>query len=176
MTRAAAREIAVQLCFASSGRAGNVDEALDSFFEKEYYATLGGVAEGFADYPNGKQQEYIRGVVRGVSERLEEIDGYIERFARGWKVSRISKTALAVLRVAIYEILYVSDVPGGVAISEAVELAKGYDVPETVSFINGVLGSFIRALNEPAPLEEAGENEAQTDAEPEQPVVSATEE
>lgn len=144
MTRAAAREIAIQLCFAYSNVTENVTESLDSFFEKDYYSTLNSVTDGFEDYPNGKQCEYIRDIVLGVDSNREEIDGYIEKYSRGWKVSRISKTALAVLRVAIYEMLYVSDVPQGVAISEAVEQAKGYDVPETVSFINGVLGSFAR--------------------------------
>lgn len=171
MTRAAAREIAVQLCFAQSGKPDTVDEALDSFFDKEYYSTLSSVSEGFGDYPNGKQREYIRGIVAGVADHQEEIDGYIERFARGWKVQRISKTALAVLRVAIYEMLYVSDVPCGVAISEAVELSKGYDVPETVSFINGVLGSFARALETPQPLDGQGGSDAG-----EAPTVTATQE
>ena len=158
MTRAAAREIAVQLCFAQSGSPEGVEEALDSFFDKDYYNTLSSVTEGFEDYPNGRQRDYIRGIVAGVAAHREEIDGYIQRYSRGWKVSRISRTALAVLRVAIYEMLYVSDVPCGVAISEAVELSKGYDVPETVSFINGLLGSFARDLETPQPL--AGEEAA----------------
>jgi len=164
MTRAAAREIAVQLCFAQSGDPKGVFEALDSFFDKEYYETLSGVSEAFSDYPNGKQRDYIRGVVSGVAEKRGEIDGYIERFSRGWKISRISRTALAVLRVAIYEILYVSDVPSGVAISEAVELSKGYDIPETVSFINGVLGSFVRALETPETLPLVDEAQAKVPA------------
>ena len=170
MTRAAAREIAVQLCFAQGASSVGVDEALDSFFDKEYYGTLSEACEGFSDYPNTKQKDYIRSIVAGVAEKREEIDAYIEKFAKGWKLSRISRTALAVLRVAIYEILYVSDVPNGVAISEAVELAKGYDMPETVSFVNGVLGSFVRALNEPQTLpaeEPVAEAEAEAAAETE---------
>ena len=147
MTRAAARELAVQLCFANSANPVPAGEALDSFFEKEYYGTLAAESDGLDDYPSARQRDYIRGVVCGVAEHRDEIDGCIEKYSRGWKISRISKTALAVLRVAIYEMLYVDDVPAGVAISEAVELAKGYDVPETVSFINGVLGSFARSLS-----------------------------
>ena len=165
MTRAAAREIAVQLCFAQYANAEGAAEALDSFFDKEYYGTLADQSEGFSDYPNGKQRDYIRGIVMGVIEHREEIDGYIEKFAKGWKISRISRTALAVLRVAVYEILYVSDVPSGVAISEAVELSKGYDVPETVSFINGVLGSFVRALETPQTLPLVDEPQAEVPSE-----------
>ena len=148
MTRAAAREIAVLLCFADSENPGFSGEGLDSFFEKEYFSTHPPETGAEGGYPSGKQRDYIRGIVCGVAGHRDEIDGYIEKFARGWKLSRISKTALAVMRVAIYETLYVDDVPAGVAVSEAVELAKSYDVPETVSFINGVLGSFIRSLGE----------------------------
>ncbi|MGE4353504.1 MAG: transcription antitermination factor NusB [Oscillospiraceae bacterium] len=144
MTRAAAREMAIQLCFARAANPGDTAEALVSFFDKDYYKSLKDEAEVFEDYPNSKQRDYICDIVLGVEAHRDEIDAVIQKYARGWKLSRISKTALAVLRVAIYEILYVGDVPNGVAISEAVALAKGYDMPETVSFINGLLGSFAR--------------------------------
>ena len=71
-------------------------------------------------------------------------------------MERISRTALAVLRCAICEILYMDDVPASAAINEAVELAKGYDEPDTVSFINGVLGGFMRG-EFPGNTESAGE-------------------
>ncbi len=77
-------------------------------------------------------------------EKRDEIDAYIERYAHGWKRERISKTALAVLRCAICEIMYMDDVPASAAINEAVELDKGYDEPETVAFVNGILGGFMR--------------------------------
>ena len=79
-----------------------------------------------------------------VSEKREELDSYIERYARGWKPERISRTALAVLRCAICEILYMEDIPNAAAINEAVELDKKYDEPDTVAFVNGVLGGFMR--------------------------------
>lgn len=152
MTRTAARELAVQLCFRLSVKGELSAQALDSFFEEEYYASLAGEGENFTQLPDEKQMAYIRGVAQGVSERVEELDGYVEKYAKGWKPGRISKTALAVLRVALYEIKYVEDVPASAAINEAVELAKGYDEPETVAFINGVLGAFVR--------EELGETES----------------
>ena len=77
-------------------------------------------------------------------DHQEELDGYIQRYARGWKPERISRTALAILRCAMCEILYMEDIPNASAIDEAVELDKGYDDPETVSFVNGVLGGFMR--------------------------------
>ena len=79
-----------------------------------------------------------------VEEKQEELDGYIEKYSKGWKVSRISRTALAVLRCALCEILYFEDVPASAAINEAVELDKGYDESDTVAFVNGVLGGFMK--------------------------------
>lgn len=144
MTRSTAREIAIQLGFAASASAQSVDELMDFFFEQEHYATLASEDALYAEYPDAKQMEYIRRLTRLILENLSEIDGYIERYAKGWKVERISKTARAVMRCAICEILYMDEVPNNAAISEAVELAKGYDEPETVSFVNGVLGGFVR--------------------------------
>ena len=110
--------------------------------------------ELYAELPKGKYLDYILNLSSLVIEKREEIDGYIERYAKGWRPERISKTALAVLRCAIYEILYLEDVPAGAAINEAVELAKNYDEPDTVAFINGVLGSFVRGELEKQPAAE----------------------
>ena len=74
-----------------------------------------------------------------------EIDAIIEQYAVGWKISRISRVSLAVLRLAIFEILYVDDAPTGAVINEAVEIARRYEEEDKVSFINGILGSFARA-------------------------------
>lgn len=144
MTRVVAREIAIQLGFASAMTKGDISDIIDSFFEEEYYNSLAAENELFSECPNASQMEYIKRLVTLVNENQSELDGFIERYARGWKIERISKTALAVLRCAICEILYMDDVPNAAAINEAIELAKGYDEPETVSFINGVLGGFMR--------------------------------
>ena len=76
---------------------------------------------------------------------MDELDGAIERNAKGWKLNRLSRMTKAVLRLAIYEMRYVSDVPVGVAINEAVALDKIYDTEEAAAFINGVLGAVARA-------------------------------
>lgn len=144
MTRKAAREIALQLGFAASQSGQEADELLKRFFEPEYYESLAAEDELFAEYPDEKQMEYIRTLTKLMMDHLGEIDGAIERYAKDWKVERISKTARAALRCAICEILYMDEVPNAAAINEAVELAKGYDEPETVAFINGVLGGFMR--------------------------------
>ena len=72
------------------------------------------------------------------------MDGYISKYAIGWSFSRISRMAAAVMRVAMYEILYMPDIPPAAAINEAVELSKHYETQETASFINGILGAFVR--------------------------------
>ena len=79
-----------------------------------------------------------------VYEKLQEIDSVIETYAIGWKKERISKVALSVLRLAICEILFVDSIPSSVSANESVELAKKYATAEDASFINGILGSFIR--------------------------------
>ena len=150
MTRTSARELAVQLCFRLSSGEALPAEELTRFFDQEYYESLSVEGEPFSQTPDDAQLAYIRDVVLGVQEHLEELDGFIEKYAVGWKVSRISKTALAVLRVALCELRYVEDVPPSAAINEAVELAKHYDEPETVAFINGVLGAYWRGEHTPA--------------------------
>ena len=82
--------------------------------------------------------------MKGVDEHAAELDGYIAKYAKGWSFSRIPLVASAIMRVAMYEILYMQDVPNSAAINEAVEIAKKYETPETVKFINGILGSFVR--------------------------------
>ncbi|MDD6159314.1 MAG: transcription antitermination factor NusB [bacterium] len=143
MTRTAARRLAVQLVFAA---AAGTDLSVEDFFQSDYYSALPPEDELFAEAPDEKQRAYITALVEGVAGHVNELDGYIEKYSRGWKLNRISRTALSVLRCALYEILYMDeeDVPDSVAVNEAVELAKGFDEPETVSFINGILGSFLR--------------------------------
>ena len=82
--------------------------------------------------------------MKGVAEHGAELDGYIARYAKGWNFARIPLVASAIMRVAMYEILYMPDIPAAASINEAVEIAKKYETPETVKFINGILGSFLR--------------------------------
>ena len=89
-------------------------------------------------------------VVAGVANREEELNAQIQKFSIGWDVSRISRLTRCIMQLAIYEILYVEDVPTGVAISEAVRIAKMYDGDDTGSFVNGILGAYLREKNAPA--------------------------
>lgn len=85
--------------------------------------------------------DFVKMLLNKTWENIEEIDGNIEKFSVGWKINRISKVALAVLRLAVCEILYFDDIPVGVSINEAVELCKKYAAKEDSSFVNGILGS-----------------------------------
>lgn len=145
MTRTTARELAIALGFALTSAEMSAEEALEAFFDREHYATLADENPLFAEYPDKKQMDYIRRVVELIYAHRVELDRAIEQYARGWKASRISRSAAAVLRCAMCEILYMPDVPDSAAINEAVELAKKYEDADTVAFINGVLGAFQRA-------------------------------
>ncbi len=89
--------------------------------------------------------EYCIDIFKGTFEHIEEIDEKIENNAKGWSVKRISKVALSVLRLAVYEIFYRGDVPVSVSINEAVELCKKYATQDDASFVNGILGTVARA-------------------------------
>jgi len=101
-----------------------------------------------ATRPAGKDAEYVDRAAWGVLDRLEQIDGVIENFLRGWEVNRINKVDLALMRLSIYEMLCEPDVPLGASVNEAVELAKEYGADESPAFINGVLGNVARHIKE----------------------------
>ncbi len=144
MTRTNARELAVHLIYEINATGVSADEALSLRFSKDYYSTLESENELYGEKPNEKQLIYIKEAVAGVAGRREELEGFIRKYAIGWRVERISRLALAIMELAIYEILYVEDVPTGAAVSEAVELTRRYEDEDVVSFVNGVLGSFAR--------------------------------
>lgn len=91
--------------------------------------------EGAAD----KEVEYIRNKVQDIAGRKDEIDRMLNEHTTGWKTTRMNKVDLTILRLALYEIKWDEDVPTGVAINEAVELAKKYSGDEGPAFVNGVL-------------------------------------
>ena len=89
------------------------------------------------------EKEYIQKVVNGVVENLSIIDGNILKNLKNWSINRIAKIDLAILRLAIYEILYLEDIPAKVSVNEAVELAKEYGGTDSKSFVNGLLAKII---------------------------------
>ena len=147
MTRGNARELAVHLIYGREFTGEEPEKVVSIRLEKEYYSQLKEENEIYGERPSRAQLSYIDTVVSGVANRTEELNDQIRRFSIGWDVSRISKLTRCVLQLAIFEILYVEDVPTGVAISEAVRLAKMYDGDDTGAFTNGILGSFARSLS-----------------------------
>ena len=83
--------------------------------------------------------EFTERVFFGVMAELENVDKKIEENAKGWKLERISKVSLAIMRICVYEMLYCEDVPFNISINEAVELAKKFDYDKAPSFINGIV-------------------------------------
>ena len=151
MTRADARELAVHLIYGRNFTGEEPEEVVAVRLNKEYYTQLSAENEIYNERPSRKQLQYIDTVVAGVANREEYLNQQIQQYSIGWNVSRISRLTRAVLQLALYEIQYVEDVPAGVAVSEAVRLAKKYDGDDTGSFVNGILGSFVRAqATEPA--------------------------
>ena len=146
MTRANARELAIHLIYGREFTEEEPEQVVSTRLNKEYYAKLSQENEVYAERPSRAQSAYIDNVVSGVANRVEELNDIIRKFSIAWDVSRISRLARTTMQLAIFEILYVEDVPTGVAISEAVRITKIYDGDETGAFVNGILGSFARSL------------------------------
>ena len=92
----------------------------------------------------GKDQDYILNKYRAIVEKKDEIDSLLNEVAEGWKTTRMNRVDLTILRLATYEIKWDEDVPTGVAINEAVELAKKYSSDDGPSFVNGILAKVVK--------------------------------
>lgn len=129
LTRKQAREQAFILIFEKCFRDETVDEILETAVEFREFET----------------DEYTVNTFRGVYENLKTIDAKISANSQKWDITRISRVSLAILRLALYEILFIDEIPESVSANEAVELAKKYAAESDASFINGVLGAVIRS-------------------------------
>ena len=144
MSRITAREIAVLTIYAMDYEHDH-DSLLNERLDPAFYERLKGESKVFDVPPDAKQAEYIRRVADGVGLHLAELDGYIEKYSHGWRFARLPRVSVAILRVAMFEVLYMGDeVPNAAAINAAVELAKWYEDEEMPGYINGVLGTFVR--------------------------------
>ncbi|MCR5295622.1 MAG: transcription antitermination factor NusB [Lachnospiraceae bacterium] len=91
-----------------------------------------------------EDREYLLGRYQKVHDKIPDIDRLLNETARGWKTNRFGSCDLAILRVACFELLYDDNIPEGVAINEAIELAKEYGGDDSPSFINGILGEIVK--------------------------------
>ena len=133
MSRSAAREIAMKLVYSRLlGGEGTLDGVMQ--------------LSGSSLPIDAEDAAYVSSVTQGVGENAAQIDELITRHATGWSIDRIGRVDLAIMRVAIYEMLYREDIPTGASINEAVELAKTYGGEKSYAFINGILGTLAREL------------------------------
>ena len=144
MTRRTAREILIKIFYQtdvngdndSSGYVDRLDKTDDL---KEYVATCGGEDAGNTSKAAG-QIDFIKSVCFQWDMHREKIDDLISKYSINWKLERMARTDLAIMREAAAELLYIDDVPPAVTINEAVELAKIYGTEKSTRFINAVLG------------------------------------
>jgi len=144
MSRTTARAAAMQMIFEkiSGGQGG--EDTLKMVYDELREDGLPGVTSIGRKEPDAEDREYITAALEGVLAHRDEIDGMIERTAKGWSLDRMSLVDLTILRLAVWEILYADDVPGSVSIAEAMELTERFSDPEDKSFVNGILGTVLR--------------------------------
>ena len=131
MGRRASRETAMKLLYQMEIQKSDKNEQIEMALEDESFTE--------------KDKKYIRNIIDGVNENVTIIDSIIEKNAMGWKLNRVSKIDLSILRIGIYEILYREDIPFSVSVNEAVELAKKYSNDDAGSFVNGLLAKVTKA-------------------------------
>ncbi|GIP52001.1 MULTISPECIES: transcription antitermination factor NusB [Paenibacillus] len=146
MKRRLAREIAVQSLYHMEMNEVEAEEAVTMLL-----AEAAGENEGeveVTDLTGAKAKDFILELVNGTWSRKEAIDGLLSDYLKGWQISRLSKVDRQVLRQAVYEMIFRDDVPGKVAVNEAIELAKHFGTTESGKFVNGVLGKMIQDLDQ----------------------------
>ncbi len=131
MSRVAAREVLMKLLY---------ERDIAGEYHSESFKNL---SEEFQLDEN--VEEYVKEILFSMDAEQGKIDDYIRKYAKGWSLERMARVDLAIIRLALYELLFMDDIPISVSINEAVELAKKYGNEKSSSFINGILGNFIRS-------------------------------
>lgn len=132
-----------------SKRSANRRYALRMLFEMDINdSTIDEVLEGKSHVGEDAPADFTMELVRGVQEHLEELDEVISRYAEGWDLERMPRVDRNVLRMSLYELFFMEDIPPGVTIDEAVELAKSFSTEDSGKFVNGVLGRVNRDREE----------------------------
>lgn len=125
--------------------------AMQSLFEWDFRGREGDLAEIVAHVkeefaPNFDDEAYVEEQVRGVTEKIEEIDDMLERFAPEWKIADMTSTDRNILRLGAYELAFDENIPSKVAINEAIELGKTFGGEASGKFVNGVLGAIYKDM------------------------------
>jgi len=132
----------------SGGQGG--EETLQMVYEELRQDGVPGVESVGKKEPNQEDREYITRLLEGVLNNRNLIDEKIENAAQGWTLDRMPMVDLTIMRLAVFEMMYVKEVPGSVSIAEALELTERYSDPEDKKFVNGVLGTILRDLESQA--------------------------
>ncbi len=122
------------------------EQAFALIFEKGFREELSvaQIAESATEARDVTVSDFAMALAKGTEAHWQEVDGKIDSFSLNWKKERISRVALAILRMAIFEMIFVEDIPHSITINEAVELTKKYGGEDDSSFVNGILGSISR--------------------------------
>ncbi len=125
------------------------EQAFAVIFEKIFNenATFSEIIENAEECELVKINTFAKGILTNLEDNCDKVDSLIEESLVGWSLQRLPKVSLAVLRLAVCEILFSEDVPAGVSINEAVEIAKTYGTSEDASYINGVLSTILKKIN-----------------------------
>lgn len=150
------REIAMELLYQSTMNHKTPEELIDDYFE-----------DNQDDLREDTDMDYLEDVLTGVESHKEQIDRIIEKYLVKWKLPRISKINLSILRLATYEILFIENIPNNVSIFEAVDMTKKYSDDTSGSFVNGVLDK-IAHMETRNSMESVPENEIMEDPETEE--------
>jgi N utilization substance protein B len=117
-------------------------------FEKEFHGhSLNEIIEAKKMSEDIEVSEFAKRIFCGIEKNKAKIDDLIEKNIVGWSKDRLSKVAISILRIAIYEMMFEESIPISVSINEAVELAKKYGTPEDAVFVNGVLGTIAKEIS-----------------------------
>ena len=128
MGRKIARESAMKLLYQMEINSDFSQDAINIFYENNKLRS--------------DERLYVDEVVKGVISNIEKIDGIIEQNSQGWKIKRIAKVDLSILRISIFEIMFKNEIPYQVSINEAINISKEYSTNDSSKFINGLLGAF----------------------------------
>lgn len=144
MARSTARAAVMQMIYEKLAGGQGGEETLQMVYDELREQGVPGVETVRDNEPGKADREYITRVLDGVVNNLEELDEQIQAAAKDWTIERMPRVDLTILRLATWEILHEKDVPGSVAINEAVKLANRYSEPASGRFVNGVLGAVLR--------------------------------
>ncbi|MGZ7443895.1 transcription antitermination factor NusB [Paenibacillus sp. TH7-28] len=144
MKRRLAREIAIQSLYHMEMNEVEAEEAVSMLLSE-----AAGENEGEVKLSDAEgDKAFVLELVNGTWSRKDAIDGLLSDYLKGWQISRLSKVDRQVLRLAAYEMIFRDDVPGKVAVNEAIELAKHFGTEESGKFVNGVLGKMIQDVEQ----------------------------